>query len=534
MVKTTLPLIVAIILLTLLWLIIVPIWHFPDEQSHFGQIAYISITGKNPTGNEASDLTEEILISERLLGTERDKSGNNMFTFHPEYKIPYTDSYYGLYEASISALARTKSKTTFVKQESSRYPVLYYLPASLIYKLFNNSDIFTRVYAVRFYSLGLFLINTYVIYLIGKKLFPISKKLPLILAILCSFQPMFIFANVGVNSDALGNLLFSTFIYLVVKTITDGIKPLTSLISGLLIVLSIYTKPQFIIQIPVFLTLLIFIFFRDYKKKKGKIFIIPVILISIFLIIFIYLSNLGPSDLIRHSLYDLNIPSLFKFSQEYTLSHTYHEVLPWYFGIYDWLGVTYPRIVHRIINITILISLIGYSLRIFNILKKKLWKKRNIQAEFFMLIISLVFFTAISFYDWYSWYKGGYLLGVQGRYFFPLISIHMFIILTGINKLAFIIYRIFSRSGKNLTIPGIPALILSIMMILLNFYGLYTISKTYYDINGINTFITQISQYKPLIFKGPGLIILIITSIAFITIFVYTLFNIHENASETE
>ena len=76
----------SIFFVGLWWIVLVPLWHFPDEQAHFGQIAFIAEKGRNPDRSE-NDLTEEIYISEQLLGTARDKYGNNKFTFHPEYRI---------------------------------------------------------------------------------------------------------------------------------------------------------------------------------------------------------------------------------------------------------------------------------------------------------------------------------------------------------------------------------------------------------------------------------------------------------------
>ena len=80
----------SLILTLLSWIFIVPIWHFPDAQAHFGQVAFMSQKWRNSEDAEY-DLTEEIYLSEQLLGTARDNSGKNRFTFNPEYRIEYTD-----------------------------------------------------------------------------------------------------------------------------------------------------------------------------------------------------------------------------------------------------------------------------------------------------------------------------------------------------------------------------------------------------------------------------------------------------------
>ena len=75
----------AVFLKNIIWVSLVPLWHFPDEQAHFAQVAYIAEEGLAPVG-EKPNLTREIFISEVLLGTNRDKTGNNKFTFHPHIK----------------------------------------------------------------------------------------------------------------------------------------------------------------------------------------------------------------------------------------------------------------------------------------------------------------------------------------------------------------------------------------------------------------------------------------------------------------
>src|SRR3990167_5370744 len=147
--KLLILLLLSVCLNGLLWISIVPIWHTPDEQSHFGQVAFVAENGRIPNAFDKFDLTEEIYVSEQLLGTVRDNLGNNKFTFHPEYRIEYTDSLMGKYEASISALSATGAKSRFIYQEASRYPILYYYPASILYRLFYNADLFTRIFIVR-------------------------------------------------------------------------------------------------------------------------------------------------------------------------------------------------------------------------------------------------------------------------------------------------------------------------------------------------------------------------------------------------
>lgn len=498
----------------LFWIYLVPFWHTPDEQSHFSQVAFLTEKGRNSLSSEL-DVTEEIYTSEQLLGTARDKNGNNKFTFHPEYRIEYTNSLTGKYEASIAALANTSAKYIFVYKEATRYPVLYYIPATWLYRFFYSSDIFTRVYIIRFWSLMLFMLNIWVVYKIGRMVFPMDKLMAFLLAILVGFQPMMVFANVGVTSDAFANLVFSLFLYFSLQIIFNGINRYNFIYLIIVSWLAISSKPQFIIVLPFSFFLILLSFFKNKRSQKNYQMGVATLLIGIIVGIYLLYTKFYPLDVIHDFLLEFNFPSYVKYFFEYTLPHTYREVLPWYWGVFDWLGVTYPRLVHRIINIIIFITGIGF---IFWLRKLK-DKKRNIKQNrmllgiIYLLAVSLVYFLALSTYDWMSWYKSGYQLGIQGRYFFPTIIIHMIILLTGWTYII----------PKKMQVKLFSVKLLGLLMIVLNFYGLYTIIKTYYDVSSLSTLLLQMSQYKPSPVKGSVLVILAVLYLLSLGIFLFNL-----------
>ena len=41
------------------------------------------------------------------------------------------------------------------------------------------------------------------------------------------------------------------------------------------------------------------------------------------------------------------------------LVQSYRLILPWYWGVFRWLSLTYPRLVHRVINVITLVGLAG-------------------------------------------------------------------------------------------------------------------------------------------------------------------------------
>lgn len=490
----------AIFLSALSWLVVIPMWHTPDEQAHFAQVAYVAEKGRSPGGG-VLDTTEEIYVSEELLGTVRDKVGNNKFTFHPTYNIEYTDSLIGKHEASISALANTQSKKKLVATEATYYPQLYYIPASWLYKVFYSADLFTRVFMIRVWSLVLFIANIFIVYQIGKLIFPKEKLKSLILTVLAGFQPMMIFSNIGVTSDALGNLFFTLFLYSCLRIIIYGINIKELLVLGLVSWLAVITKVQFFIIFPVLIMLLIFLCFRDIKGWIKWLVLISIFLVAVFAIRNPYsFKQFSSITVAADSLKQFNMASFAKFTVEYTLPHTIKEVMPWYWGVYKWLGVTYPRIVHRIINRIVFISILGFVIWFVRVLRRQDWNNRQNQGIFFMLFVSFIYFLAISVYDWLSWYRSGFQLAVQGRYFFPLISVHMMVFLLGWSTILPNKWKIREYGLK----------LLAYLMAILNIYALYFVASSYYDTSSLQRFIIQASQYKPWLFKGNSILILLI------------------------
>jgi hypothetical protein len=410
---------------------------------------------------------------------------------------------------------------------------LYYVPAAIIYRLFYNSDLFTKVFFVRLYSVFLLLLNIFIIYRMGRLFFRNNLLFVISFPLLVIFMPMFIFANTGVNSDALGNLFFTAYLYLTLLIFKNGLNLKKILLLLSIVFLCIYAKPQFIITFPLSFLSVLIIFLRDTKGIRKKISYSMISLIIFGCLYIVSIRNHGLLGLLPGNGSEFNIGSFFKFFMEYTIPHTWKEVLPWYWGIYDWLGVTYPRLVHKIINRVVIISMLGMMYKSVRFILSRKKPDRIQQGIIFLIIIQAVYFTGISYYDWLSWYKSGYQLGVQGRYFFPLISLQMYLLLTGWVSL------IPNRWG--LKEKGVKLLV--ILMIILNFVALYTVVNTYYNshnfqflifnfqsiFNYIKLLINNISQYKPWFLKGNILIVLGFSYLTAVGVLMYKYLRVRDN-----
>lgn len=491
-----LALVLATFFKALVWIGTVPIWHTPDEQAHFATIQY-KAEGVKPVGKTHS---EELIISERFLDTERGSKRVNKFTFNPSYKIEYVKGSVGKYEQEIENLPKS-TRTHMLEKEAASYYPAYYQIGKVIYQIFYNADLFTRVYVVRLFSILPILGTTLIVYFAAKELFPKEKSLHLIVPILVSFQPMVTFVNSGVTNDGLNIFLFTAFLYLCISIIKNGLNWKNLLAISITFGLGQITRPQFLVAAP--LLGLVFLYELVVRKKffeiLGKILIfLPVAII--FGGWFTLQKALGNFFQAGVPLPYIEFPNTQAPPNLSFLTHFKNSLIQadaqtfyWYWGVFKWLSLVYPAIVNQILKGISLIAAAGFLFWTFRIFKSKAFSKEMI-AILFLLISAITFALAIFLVDWRHIVTNGFSLGVQGRYFLPTVLSHMVILTVGI--LTFV-----PDKFKNLA-----AFLLGISAITLNFFALFWITDSYYYILR-GDLLDQLSQYKPVFFKSPYLIL---------------------------
>ena len=488
------------------WALFVPMWHFPDEQAHFGHVAYLAEGGQLPMGR-TNDLTQEIAISEQQLGTYRNKYGNNSFTYHPEYRLEYSNTYKGLYENEIKTLPLSTRKE-FKDPESAYYPHFFYYASGLIYKLFYSADIFIRVFALRVFWLFAHVLMIYLAYLIGKIIFPKSKLAAISVATLTSMQPMLSFVAVGVTSDNLHNLAFTAVIYFCLK-LAKGLNWNNFL--GLAVVLAIgfINKPQFSIALAVAAPVILMSAIKQKQWLKlagfGAAFFALTLIFGRE-----YLSGLWDSlklgQLPFWAARTNQVRPDYNLWQHlvYTTQHTFQEVLPWYWGVFRWLSLTLPRWVNQVMMRLLVLAGVGLVIKFF---------KRKFEPGFWIILWSAaVYFLALFFWDFQQVRNAGFPFGIQGRYYFPVIVPHMVLLIMGIKA-------IWSKL----------LILLNYWFIILNGIALYWLTASYYDTSSFNAFIIQASQYKPFFAKGAWLVVVLFLYLLFSLIFSVQLFKLNRN-----
>lgn len=476
----------------IVWSLFIPLWQFPDEQAHFNHIAFNVEKPNLINLGEGLDLNQEIAISEQLLGTYRDEQGNNSFTYHPEYNLAYSNSQQGIYEEQIKNLS-LETRFNLVGRESAYYPEIYYNLSGLIYKLFYWQDLFIRVFAVRIFWLFTHLLMIWLAYLIGRIVFPKSKFTALSVAVLAGFQPMLTFVASGVTNDNLHNLLFTALIYFCLK-LNQKIRAFDLAGLALAMYLGFINKPQFWISLGIVVPVL---FWKLFKNKQYKlIMILSVAGAGLFLFItkgqlpyFEVSPNLVRPD---YTLWQ---------HLQFTLNHTFREVLPWYWGVFRWLSLVLPRWVNQVMMRLLVVVGIGWLIKLF---------RRKFESGLWIIIWSAaIYFLALFFWDFQHIRNAGFSFGIQGRYYFPVIVPCMILIIIGLQSIS-----------KYLNF------LVSYWFIFLNWIGFYTVVSSYYDTTNFKTFIIQASQYKPFFAKSWWLVVALGLYFIFSIIFSLQLFKV--------
>lgn len=474
-------LLLAITGVILTWMFVVPIFEFPDEQAHFETVTFVQDQGRVSVGNE-KDMTEEMYRTQQLLGVLRNHLGQNKYTYHPEYRVEYTDGLIGKYEAEIQALNTTASRSTYVAEEAASYPILYYRFMSFFTALAGKGDLFLRLFVTRLGGLLIGAGIAYLTWLIGLQVFK-DKALAVTLTVITMLQPMMSFVTAGINSDNLHNLWFMAVIYFCLQLVKAGVKLKYLIILGALVILDIYTKPQGFITLAVIgvAIMLTIILHRSWKS-----------LIWIFILASAAILATSDQWTLYRGLLSINNTSgtslveYFRFSANKLLAQN----VVWYWGVFKWLGVVLPPIYWRVANRVVLVSIFGLAIYAIRVIKKQK-TIADPNSLFFLILVSVIYAFIIFWFDWQYLKNEGFSLGIQARYFFPTLVAHMAILLTGIVSLGW------NHKTRTWLKSGIV-----LLFVWLQLGGIWRVISIYYDTSSLVNLINQLSQYKPGFIKG--------------------------------
>jgi len=392
----------------------VPLFEAPDEPVQFDYVQKIAENNKiffNKNDRKDIFQSEEICSAARYSG---------LMKFSPSFlnKYNFTLSETGEHEDEINRLPPYLRKTNSdIPAISIQYPPLYYMFATIPYNMFYNSNLIVRVFAVRMLSLLLGLLTIFMVYEISGLIFPGQKYLPAAIALLVSFNPMFTFISSSVNSDNLLTLFFTIFLYYYAKIFLNKYKTRDIIFLVVIVLLGNFTKQHFALSLVVLFVL--FCFAGKYPLKTR-------IIAGLSCSALLFLAALNLKSNFPAPVFAEKIGSVFRYIYGSFIPFFFGNALSLsFFGNFGWLNVPIPIWCSRVLLIFTIIFILLY----FYDLVRSYYKKRSFltfRKHILLLVPIVIYILGLIYVDC------NVKFGLQGRYFFPVISFIYICLISGL------------------------------------------------------------------------------------------------------
>ena len=386
----------------LAWVAIVPFFQMPDEPAHFCYVQKLAETRKLFLGKADTSFTEEVTSAWREGGQEE-------LSFSRVNKYDFSAGEYGEYEKKMkNAPLEARSKLTDIPLVPVQYPPLYYLSATPFYNLFYSGNILDRDFAVRIFSALLGLFTVFIVYKTAGLIFPKHKYVPETIALLVSFNPMFTFISASINSDCLLNALFSLYIYYYIKICLNKHSLKDVLLLAAVVALGFLTKQPFILSLVILVIALFFFLKLSIKIKLA----IAAGCLLVSTVAFVYLSQNFPMPVISSS-----AGQFFKHMLLKSVPFFYFDFIGSFFGNFGWLDTPMPNVILNILFTVFYAAVLLFLVDAFRSFKKNGEAFLSAKQYMILAVPAIIYILSVIYIE------SNTKFGLQGRYFFPVISL---------------------------------------------------------------------------------------------------------------
>lgn len=185
-------LLLAVLALGVVWSLVTPPWQAPDENSHFGYVQHLAETGALP-GRDAAPL----FSTEQRAAAEA--SNSDLAAAQSSVKM----------EWSSDAFRRWLARPPLDRADgggpnpAANNPPLYYLAEAPAYLATSDSDVFTRLQALRIMSLLWLLVAVAATWLLAGEIFGPVRAAQVVAAGVVGLAPMILFISASVSPDSM-------------------------------------------------------------------------------------------------------------------------------------------------------------------------------------------------------------------------------------------------------------------------------------------------------------------------------------------
>lgn len=420
----TIPTIIFV-LLSLIWVIVIPPFQTPDEQAHLRYIEFIAEEKRIPNKADILDtdkLDHSPAIQKYIQETQSDRIFHNV-----SYHFDFADT-------------SSSQIDNFNATHIYNHPPLYYIWGAILYTIFAPLGIGTAMLAIRLSNI----LFTTICFIFAGKIagrFTTNKWSQLAVSSVVGFWPMYMFINSGVNNDPLAFTIFTVTIYYLIDLYLDKKPGLRQLfILSALTAIGCLTKPQFLVITPIIAIVIFFKLRKTFNPKVISAFaplILPVLYFVHNLVQFgsLFPRPAGRSGIIHDNFFqtphECQYSSLLAILKAIITPRT-QAVFKSFVGRFGWLDTQLPEILYLLAGIFFLFGIVGFMVKIYK--DKKLTENFPKWAILISTVISLELFYLYLYLN--SVMKHCYTgFPTQGRYYFPVIVPIFVIILAGITHI---------------------------------------------------------------------------------------------------
>lgn len=453
-----------------LWSIIIPPWHAPDENSHFEYAQIIERFGSLHPDPD-SWYSDEIAISWQAAQLPRVR-------FNPSVFLDLSDregiagQIRRLVEPAIKRGYRYDDGRWFYGLRSFTYghaPLYYWLAGSL-QALLEDKSIFVRILANRWLSVFFGVVAVALAYRAGKELWQ-SETGPCFLATLVSFQPMMTFMTAVISDGALGIAMLSACTVVMLRVIRAGWTARRAWTLAGLVALGLLARASLIILFPLVMLLLIWDLWRSAPETRSRarglapaalVVIIPLLISGWW-----YKSSAFDFSDTPISILISGIPRLAalpQFLTTYDWAGTFSITFGWYWGNFGWLDTPMPS--HLITFLNVIIAIAVWTTMWWLLRRLFSGSQTTDSRQTFMIVllgIQAVLLVVLYTYLDFHFSNIGEAYIPQGRFYLPAI----------IGQMTWLAFGLVSPSPARLRHAW--TWVVALGMVALNIYSLFSV-----------------------------------------------------------
>ena len=449
----------------LIWVFVIPPWQSPDEPEHYVYIKHIAEQGRLPFPPDLAypqysqeDTTDWMYTFLKPLSPQIAKHNDNLL-------LPYVPFDYD-YASARAYKTNPRDRYTSDGGRATSYPPLYYLVEVVPYALFKNAPVLFRLYATRCGSAIMGALSCIFAYLLAYQVRR-TRYWGWALGLCMALMPMYAFITATVNNDVGMDLCASALIWLTVRAyqqeeLSYPLAVALGVTSGLTLLTKPTVAPLVLTVGAVLLVKLVADLRASWQRVQPRLLTLGAYLATAFIVYCPYmLVRLRYSGTVGFAA--TSVTRVFRFlaagtpvaaaptvpnDAALTAPHVgalFASLSPWeylkgqtgqggvhlyflfiqaFWGFFGWLDAVMPERYYTFVMTFCVISGIGLVIQLV---------LQPAQRRILLLLIGIIIAQVILLFgaDYYLSFVAGTPLGLQGRYFFPILAPLLLLLFSG-------------------------------------------------------------------------------------------------------